>query len=65
VPECVILSGFAGVGRPHATALAGCDYGVPGDSLFHERDAAQAIDDYQAGRLGTVPADQLAPRNFA
>jgi redox-sensitive bicupin YhaK (pirin superfamily) len=25
----------------------------------------QAIDDYQAGRLGTVPADQLAPRNFA
>jgi redox-sensitive bicupin YhaK (pirin superfamily) len=25
----------------------------------------QAIDDYQAGRLGTVPADQLAPRSFA
>jgi redox-sensitive bicupin YhaK (pirin superfamily) len=25
----------------------------------------QAIDDYEAGRLGTVPADQLAPRNFA
>jgi redox-sensitive bicupin YhaK (pirin superfamily) len=25
----------------------------------------QAIDDYQAGRLGVVPADQLAPRNFA
>src|SRR5438445_953959 len=25
----------------------------------------QAIDDYQAGRLGIVPADQLAPRNFA
>jgi redox-sensitive bicupin YhaK (pirin superfamily) len=25
----------------------------------------QAIDDYQAGRLGTVPADQLAPRDFA
>jgi redox-sensitive bicupin YhaK (pirin superfamily) len=25
----------------------------------------QAIEDYQAGRLGTVPADQLAPRNFA
>jgi redox-sensitive bicupin YhaK (pirin superfamily) len=24
----------------------------------------QAIDDYQAGRLGIVPADQLAPRNF-
>ena len=25
----------------------------------------QAIDDYQAGRLGIVPADQLAPRSFA
>jgi len=25
----------------------------------------QAIDDYQSGRLGTIPADQLAPRNFA
>ena len=25
----------------------------------------QAIEDYQAGRLGTIPADQLAPRKFA
>ena len=25
----------------------------------------QAVEDYQAGRLGTVPADQLAPRDFA
>jgi hypothetical protein len=25
----------------------------------------QAIEDYQAGRLGTIPADQLTPRNFA
>jgi redox-sensitive bicupin YhaK (pirin superfamily) len=25
----------------------------------------QAIEDYEAGRLGTVPADQLAPRSFA
>jgi redox-sensitive bicupin YhaK (pirin superfamily) len=25
----------------------------------------QAIDDYQAGRLGIIPADQMAPRNFA
>jgi hypothetical protein len=25
----------------------------------------QAIEDYRAGRLGTVPADQLAPRSFA
>jgi redox-sensitive bicupin YhaK (pirin superfamily) len=25
----------------------------------------QAIEDFQAGRLGIVPADQLAPRSFA
>jgi hypothetical protein len=25
----------------------------------------EAIDDFQAGRLGVVPADQLAPRKFA
>ena len=25
----------------------------------------QAIEDYQLGRLGTVPADQLAARDFA
>ena len=25
----------------------------------------QAVEDYQAGRLGIIPADQLEPRNFA
>jgi redox-sensitive bicupin YhaK (pirin superfamily) len=25
----------------------------------------QAIEDYNAGRLGTIPADQLGPRNYA
>ena len=25
----------------------------------------QAIEDYEAGRLGIIPADQLAPRSFA
>jgi redox-sensitive bicupin YhaK (pirin superfamily) len=25
----------------------------------------RALEDYQAGRLGIVPADQLAPRRFA
>jgi hypothetical protein len=25
----------------------------------------QAVDDYQSGRLGIIPADQLGPRNFA
>jgi hypothetical protein len=24
-----------------------------------------ALEDYQAGRLGTIPADQLTPRNYA
>jgi hypothetical protein len=25
----------------------------------------QGIDDYQADKVGIIPADQLAPRNFA
>lgn len=25
----------------------------------------QAVEDFEKGRLGTVPAGQLAPRNFA
>jgi hypothetical protein len=25
----------------------------------------QAIEDYQSGRLGIIPPDQRAPRNFA
>ena len=25
----------------------------------------QALDDYQRGRLGTIPADQIIPRRFA
>lgn len=29
------------------------------------REIEQAIDDFRAGRLGTIPADQIAPRNFA
>jgi hypothetical protein len=37
-----------------------------GFSVRRPRDEiVQAIEDYQAGRLGIVPADQLAPRNFA
>jgi redox-sensitive bicupin YhaK (pirin superfamily) len=30
-----------------------------------EAEIRQALEDYQAGRLGTIPADQLAPRDFA
>jgi redox-sensitive bicupin YhaK (pirin superfamily) len=37
-----------------------------GPFVMNTRDEiVQAIEDYQAGRLGIIPADQLAPRNFA
>jgi len=37
-----------------------------GPFVMNTRDEiAQAIDDYQSGRLGVIPADQLAPRNFS
>ena len=37
-----------------------------GPFVMNTRDELQqAVDDYQAGRLGIIPADQLAPRNFA
>ncbi|MEY2453135.1 MAG: quercetin 2,3-dioxygenase [Acidimicrobiaceae bacterium] len=37
-----------------------------GPFVMNTRDEIrEAIEDFQAGRLGIVPADQLAPRNFA
>jgi redox-sensitive bicupin YhaK (pirin superfamily) len=37
-----------------------------GPFVMNTRDEiVQAIEDYEAGRLGIIPADQLAPRNFA
>jgi redox-sensitive bicupin YhaK (pirin superfamily) len=37
-----------------------------GPFVMNTRDEIiQTIDDYQAGKLGIIPADQLAPRNFA
>ena len=37
-----------------------------GPFVMNTRDEIlQTIDDYQTGRLGIIPADQLAPRNFA
>jgi redox-sensitive bicupin YhaK (pirin superfamily) len=37
-----------------------------GPFVMNSRDEIQqAMDDFQTGRLGIIPADQLAPRNFA
>jgi redox-sensitive bicupin YhaK (pirin superfamily) len=37
-----------------------------GPFVMNTRDEiVQAVEDYQAGRLGIIPADQLAPRDFA
>lgn len=50
--------------------LGGLPIGAPiahhGPFVMNTRDElAQAVEDYQAGRLGIIPADQLAPRSFA
>src|SRR5205807_615849 len=37
-----------------------------GPFVMNTRDEiTQAISDYQAGRLGTIPADQMAPRKYS
>jgi quercetin 2,3-dioxygenase len=37
-----------------------------GPFVMHTREEInEAIEDYQAGRLGAIPADQLNPRNYA
>jgi quercetin 2,3-dioxygenase len=50
--------------------LGGLPIGAPiahyGPFVMNTREEIlQAIEDFQAGRLGIIPADQLAPRNFA
>ena len=50
--------------------LGGLPIGAPiahyGPFVMNTRDEIrQAIEDYEHGRLGVIPADQLAPRNFA
>jgi len=49
--------------------LGGLPIGAPiyhyGPFVMNTRDEIiQAVEDYEAGRLGTIPADQLAPKNF-
>jgi redox-sensitive bicupin YhaK (pirin superfamily) len=37
-----------------------------GPFVMNTRDEIeQAVDDYQAGRLGIIPADQMAPRRWS
>jgi hypothetical protein len=56
-PLDVLLFGGLPIGAPIAHY---------GPFVMNTRDElAQAIEDYQAGRLGVIPADQLEPRNFA
>jgi redox-sensitive bicupin YhaK (pirin superfamily) len=50
--------------------LGGLRIGAPiahyGPFVMNTRaEIIQAVEDYQAGRLGIIPADQMAPRNFA
>jgi redox-sensitive bicupin YhaK (pirin superfamily) len=50
--------------------LGGLPIGAPiahyGPFVMNTREEIiQAVEDYQAGRLGIIPADQLAPRSFA
>ncbi|MDQ1423921.1 MAG: quercetin 2,3-dioxygenase [Acidimicrobiaceae bacterium] len=56
-PLDVLLLGGLPIGAPIA------HYGPFVMNTRHE--ILQALEDYEAGRLGIIPADQLAPRNFA
>ncbi len=58
------------VGPFDVLLLGGLPIGAPishyGPFVMNTRgEILQAIDDYQAGRLGVIPADQRAPRSFA
>jgi redox-sensitive bicupin YhaK (pirin superfamily) len=67
----VVLTAASGQPEPFDVLLLG---GLPirapivhyGPFVMNTREEImQALEDYQAGRLGTIPADQLAPRKFA
>ncbi len=67
----VVLAAAAGQAEPlEVLVLGGLPIRAPivhyGPFVMNTREEIlQAIEDYQAGRLGTIPADQLVPRNFA
>ncbi len=56
-PLDVLLLGGLPIGEPIA------HYGP--FVMNSRQEILQAVEDYQAGRLGIIPADQLAPRSFA
>lgn len=67
----VVVQAASGQAEPlDVLLLGGLPIGAPiahyGPFVMNTRaELAQAIEDYQAGRLGVIPADQLADRNFA
>jgi len=66
----LVVAATARAGQPlEALLLGGLRIGAPishyGPFVMNTREEIlQAIEDYQTGRLGTIPADQLAPKSF-
>jgi redox-sensitive bicupin YhaK (pirin superfamily) len=67
----LVLTAADGEDEPMDVLLLG---GLPiGEPIAHygpfvmntREEILQAVEDYQAGRLGIIPADQRAPRDFA
>lgn len=67
----VVVSAAGGRAEPlDVLLLGGLPIGAPiahyGPFVMNTRhEIIQAVEDYEAGRLGIIPADQLAPRSFA
>jgi quercetin 2,3-dioxygenase len=66
----VVVAAASGQAEMDVLLLGGLPIRAPivhyGPFVMNTREEIlQAIEDYQAGRLGTIPADQLVPRNFA
>jgi redox-sensitive bicupin YhaK (pirin superfamily) len=66
----VVVAAASGQAEMDVLLLGGLPIRAPivhyGPFVMNTREEIlQAIEDYQAGRLGIIPADQLVPRNFA